>query len=80
MVTTRVRPVRESSHRWRIDRHGDIILYPQVTRQLIEFGKAEHFEEKFRKLRYFYTKILPSKGWNHYARVNVEFEHQIICE
>ena len=63
-----------------IDRQGDIILYPQVTRQFIEFGKAENFEEKFLKLKYFYSKILPSKGWNHYARVNIEFEHQIICE
>lgn len=63
-----------------IDRRGNIILYPQVTRQFIEFGKAEKFEEKFLKLKYFYTKILPSKGWNHYARVNLEFEHQIICE
>jgi cell division protein FtsQ len=59
---------------------GDITIYPQVTKQYIEFGKAEHIEAKFLKLRYFYTKILPFKGWNHYARVNVEFANQIICE
>jgi len=63
-----------------IDRKGNIILYPQVTKQYIEFGKAEDINEKFIKLKYFYKKILPHKGWNHYARVNLEYEHQIICE
>jgi cell division protein FtsQ len=63
-----------------IDRSGDITIYPQVTKQYIEFGKAEDIHAKFLKLKYFYTKILPYKGWNHYARVNVEYENQIICE
>jgi cell division protein FtsQ len=63
-----------------IDRRGDVILYPQVTKQYIEFGKVENVGEKFLKLKYFYKKILPHKGWNHYARVNLEYEHQIICE
>jgi len=63
-----------------IDRSGDITIYPQVTKQYIEFGEAENIDEKFLKLKYFYTKILPFKGWNHYARVNVEYENQIICE
>ena len=63
-----------------IDRRGDVVLYPQVTKQYIEFGKVEDIEEKFIKLKYFYKKILPHKGWNHYARVNLEYEHQIICE
>ena len=63
-----------------IGRSGDITIYPQVTKQYIEFGKAENIPEKFLKLKYFYTKILPYKGWNHYARVNIEYENQIICE
>jgi len=63
-----------------IDRKGNIIFYPQVTKQYIEFGRAEDIGEKFLKLKYFYKKILPHKGWNHYARVNLEYEHQIICE
>lgn len=63
-----------------IDMSGNIILYPQVTRQYIEFGSAEDLHDKFLRLKYFYTKILPFKGWNHYARVNVAYEKQIICE
>ena len=63
-----------------IDRTGNITIYPQVTKQSIEFGQAVNIREKFLKLKYFYTKILPYKGWNYYARVNVNFENQIICE
>jgi cell division protein FtsQ len=63
-----------------IDQAGKVTIYPQVTKQRIEFGEMENIQEKFLKLKYFYTKILPFKGWNHYARVNVEYEKQIICE
>lgn len=59
---------------------GDIELYPQVTKQKIEFGKPELFEEKFSKIMTFYKEILPQKGWNHYNRVSVKFKNQIICE
>jgi cell division protein FtsQ len=63
-----------------IDREGYITLYPQVTKQYIEFGKPEEIEKKFLKLKVFYKKILPYKGWNHYTRVNIEFNDQIVCE
>ena len=63
-----------------IDRDGYITLFPQVTRQYIEFGKPVSIEEKFLKLKVFYKKILPYKGWNNYTRVNIEFKDQIVCE
>jgi cell division protein FtsQ len=63
-----------------IDGGANIIMYPQVTKQYIEFGKAEQITHKFKKLKIFYTKILPSKGWNSYRKVNVKYQDQIICE
>ncbi|WP_017731850.1 cell division protein FtsQ/DivIB [Nafulsella turpanensis] len=63
-----------------IDAKGHIIMYPQVTKQFIEFGKAEQIEQKFKKLKIFYDKILPAKGWNSYRKVNVKYQDQIICE
>lgn len=63
-----------------IDRRGYVTLYPQVTKQYIEFGKPVNIEDKFLKLSIFYKKILPSRGWNHYTRVNIEFKDQIVCE
>ncbi len=63
-----------------IGKDMDLILYPQVTRQFIEFGQPEDLEAKFRKLRIFYEEILPARGWNSYERVNVKYQDQIIAE
>ncbi|WP_439482669.1 cell division protein FtsQ/DivIB [Cyclobacterium plantarum] len=61
-------------------RNGEVNLYQQVGRQVIEFGKPENIPLKFRKIKTFYKKILPEKGWNTYERVNVKYKDQIICE
>lgn len=63
-----------------INKGGSITFYPQVGNQVIEFGKAENIEKKFRKLKIFYEQILPQEGWNSYERVNLEYNNQIICE
>ncbi|MCF6352817.1 MAG: cell division protein FtsQ [Cyclobacteriaceae bacterium] len=61
-------------------KNGEVILYPQITKQYIEFGKIEDIETKFKKLRLFYDEILPRNGWNSYSRVNLKYKNQIICE
>jgi cell division protein FtsQ len=58
----------------------DLELQPQVTKQIVEFGKAEEVEKKFRKLMAFYKNILPYKGWNTYERVSLKFNDQIVCK
>jgi cell division protein FtsQ len=63
-----------------IDRAGYIRFYPQLTKQLVEFGKPEQLKEKFSKLKLFYQKILPARGWNTYRRVNLMYKDQIVCE
>jgi cell division protein FtsQ len=63
-----------------IRKDGEIELFPQVTKQKIEFGMPNDIERKFSKLMTFYKEILPKKGWNTYDRVNLKFENQIICE
>jgi cell division protein FtsQ len=59
---------------------GNIVLYPQVGKQMIEFGKAEDISEKFYKLGIFYKQILPRKGWNYYSKVNLKYQDQIVCD
>jgi cell division protein FtsQ len=59
---------------------GKLTIYPQVTKQKIEFGYVNDSESKLKKLKIFYDKILPDRGWNTYERVNLQFKDQIICE
>jgi cell division protein FtsQ len=61
-------------------KNDEVILYPQVTKQYIEFGKIEDIETKFKKLRLFYDTILPRNGWNSYSKVSLKYKNQIICE
>lgn len=63
-----------------ITKKGDIKLFQQVGKQVIEFGDAQDIEEKFKKIMLFYDEILPAKGWNTYSRVSVKYKDQIICE
>lgn len=63
-----------------IDEYEEITMYPQIGKQVIDFGTAENFENKFRKLNTFYTKIVPAKGWNRYSKITVKYQEQIICE
>lgn len=63
-----------------IDKDLNMIMYPQVTKQKIEFGTPDDYVGKFKKLKIFYKRILPQKGWNYYERVNLEYKDQIIAE
>ena len=63
-----------------ISAKGDIVMYPQVGKQKIEFGTPTNVVGKFSRLDTFYKKILPKKGWNNYQRVSVKYTDQILCE
>lgn len=63
-----------------VQANGEVVLYPQVGKQYIEFGKAENISEKFFKLDIFYKQVLPRKGWNSYEKVNLKYQNQIVCD
>lgn len=63
-----------------INSTGEVIIYPQITGQKVEFGKPDNMEVKFKKLMIFYKDILPQRGWTRYERVNLKYEGQVIAE
>lgn len=54
-------------------------LIPKLGDQIILFGDAKNKEEKFKKLRLFYEKVIPMRGWNAYQKVNLQFKDQIVA-
>ncbi len=56
----------------------DLELVMRVGRQMVLLGKAEHLHRKFRNLRAFYEKVLPSVGWHRYEAISVAYENQVI--
>jgi cell division protein FtsQ len=63
-----------------INSWGDIVMFPLIGKQYIEFGTAENYQEKFRKLKAFYKEILPVKGWGTYEKISLKYQNQIVCE
>jgi|SRR6185437_3520334 len=63
-----------------MNRSGELIFFPQVGDEVLEFGKPEDVEAKFKKLKIFYKKIQPAKGFNKYNLISVKYKDQIICE
>ncbi len=58
---------------------GEISMLTLLGDQVIEFGSAENFNNKLRKLRLFYTKVL-SQDWGRYSKIIVKYQDQIVCE
>jgi cell division protein FtsQ len=63
-----------------VNADGTVLMYPQVGKQVIEFGQAKDIESKFNRLKIFYKQIIPVKGWNRYSRISLAYQDQIICE
>lgn len=57
----------------------EIELVPRVGDHILFLGKPDSYNEKFERLKLFYTKGLNKVGWNKYNRISVEFSNQIIC-
>jgi cell division protein FtsQ len=63
-----------------IDARGEMVIYPQVTGQRVEFGTTENYETKLSNLMVFYKDVLPQKGWTRYERVNLKYNGQVIAQ
>ena len=63
-----------------VERDGEVTLLPAVGTHEIAFGVPANTEAKFRRLKIFYTQILPARGWDAYQRVSVAFKNQVVCE
>lgn len=63
-----------------VDERGEVTMWPQMGNHRIEFGPPSDLEAKFRKMKLFYTDVLPAKGWDRYSRVCVQYRNQIVCE
>ena len=58
----------------------DIQLIPRIGEQTIVLGQAQNLPDRFNKLKAFYQKVLPSKGWYTYERINLKYEKQIVAK
>lgn len=63
-----------------VNSQHDIELVPRVGKEILVIGSADSLSYKLDRLKAYYKNILPRVGGDAYARVNVKYADQIICE
>ena len=58
---------------------GDIIIIPVIRGQVINFGDKDNVSDKFDRLKTFYKKVMPVKGWNTYDTISVKWAGQVVA-
>jgi len=58
---------------------NNIILVPCISGHVVNIGNADGLENKFAKLKLFYSEVLPKRGWNTYDTISVKWNHQIVA-
>lgn len=54
-------------------------MIPKVGNQIIVFGKADNYAEKFNNLLTFYKQVATKVGWNTYSKINVQYKGQVVA-
>ncbi|MDB5199806.1 MAG: hypothetical protein JWO92_1769 [Chitinophagaceae bacterium] len=54
-------------------------MIPKVGNQIIVFGNADNYEEKFSNLLTFYKQVATKVGWSTYSKINVQYKGQIVA-
>ena len=63
-----------------VNEQNDIELIPRIGKEVLVIGNADALEYKLNRLEMYYKNILPKVGTEAYAKVNVKYGGQIICE
>ena len=67
-------------HQINVTPDKELELYPSIGNHKIIFGEAKDFQEKFDKLKLFYTDGLnKTDGWNKYSTINIKYKNQVVC-
>ena len=58
---------------------NNIIIVPSIEGHVVNMGNCTSYDTKFRKLKLFYNKVMPVKGWNYYDTISVKWDHQVVA-
>ena len=58
---------------------NNIILIPDISGHVINIGNADGLENKFAKLKLFYSQVMPKRGWNTFDTISVKWNHQVVA-
>lgn len=57
---------------------NNVCFVPTICGHIVNLGRVESLESKFRKLKLFYDKVLPRKGWDAYTEISLKWDYQVV--
>ena len=58
---------------------NNIFIVPSINGHVVNMGNCDGYESKFKKLKLFYNKVMPVKGWKYYDTISVKWNHQVVA-
>lgn len=58
---------------------GNILIIPTIRGHVINFGDTSLVDNKFDRLRRFYRKVMPVRGWETYDTLAVKWRGQVVA-
>ena len=58
---------------------NNIFIVPSIHGHVVNMGTCDNFDSKFEKLKLFYKKVMPVKGWMYYDTVSVKWNKQVVA-
>ncbi len=58
---------------------NDIILIPVIREHVINIGAPNNFDDKFARLKKFYSEVLPLQGWEKYDTLTLKWNGQLVA-
>ena len=67
-------------HQININPEKDLELFPAIGNHKIIFGDSQNINEKFNKLKLFYSQGLnKSDSWTKYSAINLKYKNIVVC-
>lgn len=65
-----------------VDANGNATIIPRLGCDAIRLGKIDSsaVATQLTNLHAFYSKVLPTVGWNKYREISLEYSGQIVCK
>lgn len=57
----------------------DIIIVPVIREHVVNIGAPEGFDDKFARLKKFYSEVLPKQGWEKYDTLSLKWRGQLVA-
>lgn len=57
---------------------NNVCFVPTICGHIVNMGRVEGWESKFKKLRLFYDNVMSKKGWDSYTEVSLKWDYMVV--